>query len=487
MKVCIIVEGCYPYVMGGVSSWIHSLMNKMPDVEFYIQTLIVDRSQSGKFHYKLPDNVVELREIYLQDEDWVGRRLKVKLKLKQNEKQALRSLIFGEDVIWNDLFDMFRNRVISVNALLMGRDFYDIIEEYYHASYNRIVFTDFLWTMRSMYLPMFLVLKNMPVKADLYHSVATGYAGMWGSMAKHFHHAPLLISEHGIYTREREEEIIKADWVKGIYKDVWIRQFSKFSECAYQYADKVVSLFENARILELEIGCPEEKTVVISNGIDINRLGNAQKKDGADTYINVGSVLRVTPIKDVKTMIHAFYYAKQKEPRLKLWIMGPLDEQPEYAQECIDIVEALELQDVVFTGPINVIDYLGKMDIFLLTSISEGQPLSILEAFAVGVPCVATNVGNCYGLIYGEKDDFGDAGIVVPIMSIAKIADAIIKLAKDETLRKEMGEAGYRRACTHYTDKQCFRSYYNLYQQLMENNKANIREKEGVVNGRYRL
>ena len=42
-------------------------------------------------------------------------------------------------------------------------------------------------------------------------------------------------------------------------------------------------------------------------------------------------------------MIHAYYYAKQVEPRLKLWIMGPLDEQPEYAQECMDIVKMLNL------------------------------------------------------------------------------------------------------------------------------------------------
>lgn len=57
-----------------------------------------------------------------------------------------------------------------------------------------------------------LVLKMDVPEADLYHCVATGYAGVLGSMAKHFHGSSLLISEHGIYTREREEEIIKAEW-----------------------------------------------------------------------------------------------------------------------------------------------------------------------------------------------------------------------------------------------------------------------------------
>lgn len=69
----------------------------------------------------------------------------------------------------------------------------------------------------------------------------------------------LLISEHGIYTREREEEIIKASWIRGLYKNLWIEQFAKMSLFAYQTADKVTSLFEHARTLQIELGCPEEK------------------------------------------------------------------------------------------------------------------------------------------------------------------------------------------------------------------------------------
>ena len=80
-------------------------------------------------------------------------------------------------------------------------------------------------------------------------------------------------------------------------------------------------------------------------------------------------------------------------------------EDKKYAQECFDLVKALNVSDVEFTGRINVRDYLGKMDFTLLTSISEGQPLTILESFAAHKPVVATDVGNCYGLIYGESDE----------------------------------------------------------------------------------
>ena len=137
----------------------------------------------------------------------------------------------------------------------MGPDFLDAVIECYEEKHSEIVFSDFLWTMRSMYLPLFLAMQSDLPKADLYHCVATGYSGVLGSMAKLLHpESALLISEHGIYTREREEEIIKASWIRGLYKNLWIEQFAKMSLFAYQTADKVTSLFEHARTLQIELG-----------------------------------------------------------------------------------------------------------------------------------------------------------------------------------------------------------------------------------------
>ena len=83
--------------------------------------------------------------------------------------------------------------------------------------------------------------------------------------------------------------------------------------------------------------------------------------------------------------------------------MGPADEDVKYAQECYDLVESLGTKDIEFTGRVNVKDYLGKMDFTLLTSISEGQPLTILESYAAHKPVIATDVGNCRELIYGMQ------------------------------------------------------------------------------------
>lgn len=474
MKVCLIAEGCYPYVVGGVSSWIHSLIHSFPEVDFSLVAILSDRSMRGKFVYELPENLKEVYEIYLLDQDWSPSRKGLDsdrfawMKLKHHHAKALESLVLGENVDWDGVFDLFQEPELSINELLMSPAFLKIIRSYYEKHFSNITFSDFLWTLRSIYLPLMIAMQFSPPKADVYHCVATGYSGIVGAMAKaKYPSATMMISEHGIYTREREEEIIRAHWVQGIYKDIWIQQFRKMSLCAYQYADIVTALFSYARELQIELGCPPEKTEITPNGIQTERFLSAPQKEEKDPFINVGAILRITPIKDVKTMISAFHFAQQKEPRLKLWLMGPDDEDPEYADECRMLIDTLNVQNIEITGRINTLDYIGKMDMTILTSISEGQPLTILESFAVKKPCIATNVGNCYGLIMGEdEDDSGPAGIVVPVMNINAIAEAILTLAADPDMRAQMGQIGYERLMNKYKIEYMKKTYRSLYKRL---------------------
>jgi len=469
LKICMIVEGCYPYVTGGVSTWVHEFIRSFSRQEFILLTIVSDRSVSGKFLYQLPENVTEVHELYLQDVDW-NRKGWRKARLNKEEYQAMRSLVLNQKTNWEVLIQLFQNSGISLDRLLMGEDFMKIVREYYDLKYSQLVFSDFLWTMRSLYLPLLFTLKMKIPKADLYHCVATGYAGVLGSMGKVLNGGSLLISEHGIYTREREEELLRAEWVKGAFKNIWIEQFRKMSALAYERADLVTSLYEHARELQVELGCPVEKTMVTPNGVraDImqNLPGKAEESAGR---INIGAILRVTSIKDVKTLIQAFSFARERDARLKLWIMGPCDEDEAYARECFEQAEALELgEDVVFTGRINVRDYLGRMDMTILTSISEGQPLTILESFAAHIPVIATDVGNCRGLICGEKDDFGEAGIVTHIMNVEEIAQAMLDMARNDKMRRTMGENGYRRVMAGYRIGQMRENYWEIYKDFSE-------------------
>ncbi len=468
MRVCVVAEGCYPYVVGGVSSWIHSMIRSFPDLEFVILSVLPNRSMRGKFAYQLPGNVTEVHEVYLDDCDWESaQRRGGRRRLTAEEYEAIRAMVFNENVNWDTLFELFHRKQMSIDALLMGEDFLNVITEFCNHSYPEVTFSDFLWTMRSIYLPLFFVLGMDVPKADIYHCSATGYAGVLGSMGKYFHKAPLLVSEHGIYTREREEELIKAKWVQGIYRNIWIDQFMKMSQLAYSRADIVTSLYERARQLQIDLGCPEGKTTVTPNGIDVKRLEDIPGKQEQDEgIINVGAIIRIAPIKDVKTMIQAFAFAHAQMPNLHLWLMGPNDEDPEYARECYEQVDMLGIEDITFTGRIDVRDYLGRMDMTILTSISEGQPLTILESFAAHKPVIATDVGNCRELIYGNDDAIGPAGILTHIMNLQEITSAILNLAKDDKLRNEMGENGYKRVMSQFKIEDMRKAYSDIYQSL---------------------
>ena len=120
MRVCIVAEGCYPFVVGGVSSWVHSLINLFPNTEFVVLAIVANRSLRGKYVYELPKNVTEVHEVYLDDVDWSASKKRRK-RMKKEQYQALRGLILNQKIEWNLLFDIFQEEDISLNDLLMGR------------------------------------------------------------------------------------------------------------------------------------------------------------------------------------------------------------------------------------------------------------------------------------------------------------------------------------------------------------------------------
>ena len=136
----MITEGCYPYVVGGVSGWVHSMIQTHPKQEFILLTIIANRELSGKFAYELPENVTEVHELYLEDVDWGSVNKRHKTRLNQKEYHALRSLILNHEVEWDEMFDYFRNHQVSINQLLMGEDFYHAVLDCYNLQYPDIVF-----------------------------------------------------------------------------------------------------------------------------------------------------------------------------------------------------------------------------------------------------------------------------------------------------------------------------------------------------------
>jgi polysaccharide biosynthesis protein PelF len=365
---------------------------------------------------------------------------------------------------------MAQRRIKSTMDFFMSYNFFDILKEAYMEKYNFTPFTEFFWTIRSMLVPILFLLKNKLPQADIYHSAANGYAGLFASMAKFINKKPFLLTEHGIYSREREEEIIKSTWAKGYFKDMWIKFFYNICSGVYEYCDEVFTLFEKNRNIEIELGCPEQKISIVPNGIDILEFADNEdfkmKSESDGESINIATITRIVPIKDIKTMIYSFNYVKKSVKNAKFFIIGPTDEDEEYYQECKKLAERLNLDSLTFTGKADIKNYLKDIDILVMTSISEGQPFVILEGMAARKPFVTTDVGGCSELLNGNNDGFGSAGLIEPVMDIDKISKAIIKLCRDNGLRKKMGENGFNRVSNLYKEKDCVESYRKAYKKL---------------------
>lgn len=470
MRICMLVEGAYPYVVGGVSSWLQMLMEGLPEYEFFIYAIGADSRDRGKFKYKFPANVVGIQEVFL-DEILSCHSPKLQENiLNEQERQCLYDLVVGEKPIdIESIVNMFSQAKHKKNPLtiFMSSDFFDIISQVYADKYSYLPFTDFFWTMRSMLLPLFYFFHHPLPQADLYHTVATGYCGIIGSIAAKMYHKPFLITEHGIYSRERETEIVKCGWAKGDFKSVWIQYFYNIAKLAYTAANMVVTLFERNAIIEQELGCHPDKIRIVPNGIRMERFAHIPELTDHDGPLVIGGVVRVVPIKDIVTMLRAFLLVQQVFPDACLKVIGPYAEDPDYYKMCLQTVETLKLKNVEFTGSVNVAEVFPQLDIVLLSSISEGQPLAVLEGQAARRPFVTTDVGCCRELIYGgSNDDLGPAGAVVAPMDYEQMAKEIIRLGKDFPLRRKMGQVGWQRVKNGYTYEYFIDSYRKIFQQL---------------------
>lgn len=466
MRICLVLEGSYPYVNGGVSTWMHQYITEMPEHEFVLWVIAAKAEDRDKFVYQLPPNVVEIHQVFLDD----ALRLKgtgvVDHAFTQAEIQALEELISSGSPNWDLLFSMYQVQRINPMSYLKSEAFLRAFEESLESHYPYIAYADAFHSTRSRLLPVLYLLGTKVPQADCYHAICTGYGGLLASLGAYLYKKPLLLTEHGIYTREREEEIIGAQWVGKAFKQHWIRFFYMLSTLIYTRACRITSLYRGAMQIQIDLGADAEKCSVIANGISYEKFCNIPPKR-EDGMVDIGAVVRFAPIKDIKTMIYAFYELSSRMENVRLHILGGIDDQ-EYADECFALIEKMGLKDkILVPGRVNVTEYFQKLDFTILTSLSEGQPLSVLESFAAGLPVVTTDVGSCSELILGiPPDTFGRAGYFVPPMQREKLADAMELLATSREVRRKMGKIGQMRASAYFRYNTMLSKYRSLYKEV---------------------
>ncbi len=452
------VEGTYPYVTGGVSSWLHTLMENLPEIEFSIYHLSPD-SKKREFKYKIPGNVSSMHTLNIfSDVEW---------NLKEKADEKILEAIY-ESALYNQNVTKIASTVVEALRESVGKDMVSVVKsrgvwkvlvDVYNRFFEKESFMNYYWTMRNLLLPFLNAFQFIPERCDIYHSLTTGYSSLNAIAGKLIYESKLLITEHGIYHREREREILISDSISEIYKKLWIGFFRVISAVAYRLTDKLVTLFEKNQLFQLELGADKDKMLVIPNGIDIEKYGLSKESHPGFT---VGFVGRISRIKDLKTAIKAFRIVKDEIPDSKFIVVGPMEDE-DYREELFSLLGILQLEDsVVFTGPMDTTEVYPKIDVLLLSSVSEGQPLVILEAMAGGTPVVSTDVGGCKEMV--EKDG-KRAGFIVKPKDYISMAKAIIRL-HDRNLREELGKNGREIVERNYSLEKMVDSYRKLYEDL---------------------
>jgi glycosyltransferase involved in cell wall biosynthesis len=225
---------------------------------------------------------------------------------------------------------------------------------------------------------------------------------------------------------------------------------------AEKIGDRLVPFFPPVDCKTFYPGAAERQGVRQSWGVD-------------DDDLVLGSTANLNPQKGIEYLIDAFALVRQKDHRARLVLIGP--EYATHKSYSVSLRHLLlhhglrEGQDVIFVGPRSDLErQLQGFDVYMLGSVpnSEGTPTAVMEAMACGLPCVATNVGGV-----SEVVDQGETGFLVPPLSPPELSDAALRLLGDAVLRRQMGEAGRRKAETLFDTKLCAASHIRAFEIAM--------------------
>jgi len=249
-----------------------------------------------------------------------------------------------------------------------------------------------------------------------------------------------------------------------------------FEKKIHMIEDRISSWFAHKIIAvshELEqhlvevVKLPAKKTTTIINGINTKVFATHPSPETLANELGipqdhqvVGTVARLEKIKDQLTMIDAFKMVHDQIPKSILLFVG---DGPERTRLQASVEKNKLTGSVIFTGGRkDVPELLNLFDIFVLTSLSEGTSISLLEAMASGVPAVVTDVGGNPSIV----DDMVN-GIIVKTKKIRQIAEAILSLLSNHDQRRQFGLKATNKVRDHFSIDRMVEQYTSIYMELL--------------------
>ncbi|MEU2396041.1 GT4 family glycosyltransferase PelF [Streptomyces sp. NPDC007369] len=290
------------------------------------------------------------------------------------------------------------------------------------------------------------------------HAVSSGLATLPALAATYLDGVPFLLTEHGIYLRERylgyrraaERWPVKA-LVLGFYREL--------NTEGYRQADLITPCNQYNRRWEERGGAAADRIRTVYNGVDPYAFPEAGPEPEVPTLSWCG---RIDPIKDLETLIRAYAFMRAELPALRLRLFGPVPAGCEdYRIRLEKLAAELGVGDgITYEGRIaEVAKAYAAGSIVMLSSISEGFPFSIIEAMSCGRTTVSTDVG-------GVREAVGDTGLVVPPREPETMARAALALLRDDERRAELGRLSRKRVVEKFTLHQSVDGFRHIYRGL---------------------
>lgn len=269
---------------------------------------------------------------------------------------------------------------------------------------------------------------------------------VYGVIAAAFFKTKVIFTEHGRFYPD------SSTWKRKLINPI-LNYFTDKVTAISQATKHALVEFENIPLNDIE---------VIYNGISPLHI-NIEKAEELKESLNIpenniilGTVARFDPIKNHSMMLHAFSQVLIKHPNTTLIIVGDGDER-ENIEQCIN---HLRLKDnVILTGyKAKPAEHIAIMDIFLLSSLSEGTSMTLLEAMSIGKPCVVTNAGGNPEIIKNKAN-----GLVTQNDNSEQFEQAISHLIEHKNDISKMKRESFTRFETMFTSKIMAKHYDDIY------------------------
>lgn len=242
-----------------------------------------------------------------------------------------------------------------------------------------------------------------------------------------------------------------------------------FNRALLRRGDRVVAVGDAVRrALVANEGIAERRIDVIYNGTPLERFemlpapGEARRALGIapEDFVAL-QVARLDRIKDHATSLRAMARLRRELPQAKLLLTGDGPEREALAR----LTNELQLQDTVaFLGMRrDVPNLLAAADVFLLSSVSEGIPVTVIEAMAAGVPVVSTDVGGVPEVI-----QHGDTGLLCSAGDAAALAAHLSTIHRDRSLASALASNAKQRVKESFSEQAMMEYYQTLYHSMLE-------------------